>query len=303
MMVRIGIDTPDTSHVRVFTEAFDSSRNFAVESIYADGSVRNREIVGDFAKTNNLRVVGSRSELAASTDAVLLLGVDWNQHIEAARTYLEFGKQLFIDKPVCGSFPDLIALRELLERYPKQIFGGSALPHTRQFKDFLGSFLFFAKSDDAEVEIYGKLDSYFMATHSYELASFLLSDTAAVSVLWGDEIEVKSVYESFTRTIRLKQAPANAEHPWSIRARVGKQLLLCPIPLQGIYDGLLNSVADHFVSGRDWSPGISVELALAAERSGKSGKPVMLTELDLGDMIPSDGFVEEYRLRFGDQAL
>lgn len=302
-MIRIGIDSPDTSHVRVCTEAFADGRDFEITAIYPGESIRSRSIIEAFASEHDIAICDDNEAFLLQIDAVLLLGVNWNTHIDQAESYLASGKSIYIDKPVCGSFTDLVRLRELIEKYPGKVFGGSALPHTRQFSDFLDSFLFFAKSGDAEVEIYARLDSYFMATHSFELASLLLTGTAAIGVTWTDQIEIKAVYHSFTRTILLKQAPTYEEHPWTIHARIGEQILHCPIPLTRIYDGLLDAIAEHFESGSMWSPGISLELALAAERSGKSGKQVMIADLGLGDQIPSTDFVSDYRARHADQPL
>jgi hypothetical protein len=302
-MVRVGIDCPDTSHVRVFTSAFEESSAARVADIRIDGSIRSEEIIVAFAQEHGITLCDSLHPFIDTVSAVLLLGVDWNAHLDRALPYLREGKRIFIDKPLAGSFTDVVRLRDILAEYPGQIFGGSALPHHPAFLEFLERFQFFAKSDSAEVEIFGSMDSYFMASHSYELASALLGDVSNAVVQWGDHIKIHSAIGSRETTISLRQAPSGAEHPWSIRARVGKQLLLCSFPLEGIYDGLLYVLGEHLARGLVWSPGISIELALAAERSGQTGQPVSILELDLGDMIPSAAFVEDYRTRLRNRPL
>ncbi|HET6511114.1 MAG TPA: hypothetical protein VFH43_02900 [Candidatus Kapabacteria bacterium] len=302
-MVRIGIDGADTSHVRLFTEAFEHAGIARVSAIRGDNSIRTASIIEAFAYERALTLCDSDHPFVDTVDAVLLLSVDWNAHLDRALSYLARDKRVFIDKPVAGSFTDLIRLRELVSNYPDKIFGGSALPHHPIFHEFLERFNFFAKNDPAEVEIFGSMDSYFMASHSYELASAILGDVKDAVVHWSDHIKIHSAIGSHETTISLRQAAAGAEHPWTIRARVGKQLLLCSFPLQGIYDGLLHALNEHLVRGSRWSPGISIDLALAAERSGHTGHPVSILELDLGDMIPSEAFLAEYRSRFGDKPL
>lgn len=298
-MVRIGIDGADSSHVRLFTEAFEDAGIARVSAIRTDGSIRSEQIILDFAQEHSLTAFDSDHPFIDTVDAVLLLGIDWNAHLDRALPYLAHGKRIFIDKPVAGSFTDLVRLREMLTKYPGQIFGGSALPSHPQFALFMERFSFFAKGDPAEVEILGSMDSYFMASHSYELASAILGGVRDAVVQWSDHIKIHSAIGSHETTISLRQAPAGTEHPWTIRARVGKQVLLCSFPLQGIYDGLLRRLNEHLVKGSEWTPGISIDLALAAERSGHTGHPVSIQELDLGDMIPSETFVADYRTRSG----
>jgi hypothetical protein len=300
-MIRVGIDGPDTSHVRLFTEAFAESGSRIVSLL--DNSIRRGEVLREFTQQEGLALHDDWHSFADTVNAVLLLGIDWTTHVDRALPYLEQGKRVFVDKPVAGSFADLIRFRELLQRYPSQIFGGSALPHHAAFIEFMERFRFFARTDAAEVEIFGAMDSYFMASHSYELASAMLGDVKDAVVQWSDQIRIHSAIGPHETTISLKQSPSGAEHPWTIRARIGKQLLLCSFPLVGIYDGLLKRLSEHLTDGAQWSPGISIELGLAAERSGHRGHPVSVQELDLGDMIPSDAFVAEYRSRYSDQPL
>ncbi len=302
-MVRIGIEGADTSHVRLFTAAFEEARLGRVSTIRSDRSIRTEGVIDAFAEEHALTLCDSDHPFIDTIDAVLLLGVDWNAHIDRALSYLPLDKRIFIDKPVAGSFTDLVRLRELIIKYPGKIFGGSALPHHANFIDFLERFRSSTLKDSAEVEVFGSMDSYFMASHSYDLASSILGDVKDAVVQWGDHIKIHSAVGSRETTIALRQAPAAAEHPWSIQARVGDLLLQCSFPLEGIYDGLLHALSEHLVHGSPWSPGISIDLALAAERSGQTGQPVSILELDLGDMIPSETFVAEYRSRLGDRPL
>jgi hypothetical protein len=302
-MVRAGIEGADTSHVRLFTAAFEEAGVVRVSTIRSDRSIRNESVIDAFAEEHALTLCDSDHPFIDTIDAVLLLGVDWNAHVDRALSYLAMDKRVFIDKPVAGSFTDLVRLRELLIKYPGKILGGSALPHHPCFTQFLERFRSSTLKDSAEVEIFGSMDSYFMASHSYELASAILGDVKDAVVQWSDHIKIHSAIGSRETTISLRQAHADAEHPWSIQARVGGEPLQCTFPLEGIYDGLLHKLSEHLVRGSEWSPGIGIDLALAAERSGHSGQPVSILELDLGDMIPSETFVAEYRLRFGDKPL
>lgn len=301
-MVRVGIDGPDTSHVRLFTESFEDS-GLRIVSLFASDPVRSEQVLLDFAEEAGLALHEDIATFADTIGAVLLLSVDWNTHIDRALPYLEHGKRLFIDKPVAGSFTDLVRLRELLRKYPSQLFGGSALPHHPAFLGFMERLQFFGTSDAAEIEIYGAMDSYFMASHSYELASAILGDVRDAVVQWGDDIRIHSAIGPHETTISLRQLPAGSEHPWSIRARIGSEFIQCSFPLAAIYDGLLHRLSEHLAHGSEWSPGISIDLALAAERSGHTGQAVSIQDLDLGDMISSRAFVEEYRSRFSERPL
>ena len=157
--MRVGIDSPDSSHVRLFTEAFEDSDRIRVTSMLGPGSIRDRQVIFDFAQEHGLTIHEERERFADSVGSVLLLGVDWSAHVDRALYYLGHGKRIYIDKPVTGNFADTIRLRELVIQYPRQIFGGSALPHHHAFARYLESFTFFAKQDNVEVEIFGSMDS------------------------------------------------------------------------------------------------------------------------------------------------
>lgn len=298
-MVRIGIDGPDTSHVRVFTEAFATSGEARVVAMLSDGSIRNTQVLTDFSREQELNLHNEIHPFIEDVDAVLILGVDWGTHIDRALLFLSQGKRVFIDKPVAGSFTDLVRLRELQQHYPHQIMGGSALTCHPAFADLLKQMHEF--DGPINIEIHGKMDSYFMASHSFELAGPLLSETHDAVVKWTDHIEISSLTQQMR--IALKQSRQNVEHPWIIQARCGEELISCSFALDGIYDGLLEATSVHCLAGSTWSPGVSIELALAAERSGHSGKAVAIMDLDLGDVIPADAFVAEYRVRYGSEAL
>lgn len=301
--MRIGIDSPDTSHVRLFTQAFEDSDRIRVSAILSENSIRDRDVIQEFAEKHLLTLHDDRWHFADSVGAVLLLRADWSAHIDRAHYYLVNSKRIYIDKPVAGSFADIVRLRELLDQHPRQIFGGSALPHHHGFSEFLERFRFSVQQKSAEVEIFGAMDSYFMASHSYELASAILGNVRDAVVDWRDDVTIHSAIGQHEVTIALRQSPANANDPWSIRARIGGQLLLCSFPLSGIYDGLLHALHEHLLNGVFWDPGISTELALAAERSGHSGQPVSILDLDLRDVIGSEAFVADYRARNGSRPL
>lgn len=301
--LRLGIDSPDTSHVRLFTQAFHDTDEIGTVSILTEGSIRDESVIASFVAENEIALHYRREDFLQSIDAVLLLGVDWSAHIDRSLPSLAGGKRIFIDKPVAGSYADIVRLRELLVQYPGRILGGSALPHHPAFTQFLESFRFFVKDASASVEISGSMDSYFMASHSYELASTMLGDVKDAVVEWREHVTIHSAIGQHEVTITLKQAPTLAEHPWSIRARIGKQLLLVNFPLEGIYDGLLRKIEDHLLHGSSWGPGTSIELALAAERSGHIEQAVSILDLDLRDVIPSETFVADYKARNGGMAL
>src|SRR5437879_11867169 len=56
------------------------------------------------------KVCDSLLELVASVDVGMVLGQDWDLHLERARPFLEAGKPVFVDKPIAGRRRELDAL-------------------------------------------------------------------------------------------------------------------------------------------------------------------------------------------------
>ena len=123
--MKIGMVGLDTSHVTGFADCFNLPEprfhlpGARIEKAFPGGSALfslSRSRVGQF--TSELRgkygvgIAGSIEELAG-LDAYFLESVDGAQHLEQFRQLAEFGKPVFVDKPLACSYADAKAIFEL----------------------------------------------------------------------------------------------------------------------------------------------------------------------------------------------
>ena len=123
--MKIGMVGLDTSHVTGFADCFNLPEHrfhlpgARIAKAFPGGSALfslSRSRVGQF--TSELRgkygvgIAGSIEELAG-LDAYFLESVDGAQHLEQFRQLAEFGKPVFVDKPLACSYADAKAIFEL----------------------------------------------------------------------------------------------------------------------------------------------------------------------------------------------
>ncbi|WP_433158812.1 Gfo/Idh/MocA family oxidoreductase [Kribbella sp. CA-247076] len=120
---RIALVELDTSHPAAFVPLVRAS-GLEVSAVFDSGRVRPPSYAAEFAERHGIPVVADRlDELPA--DVALLLGCDWDQRYEQARTLLAAGLAVVLDKPVAGRVGDL---RDLAARADagQPVSGGSS---------------------------------------------------------------------------------------------------------------------------------------------------------------------------------
>jgi predicted dehydrogenase len=128
MMIRIGMVDLDHSHPVYFLPILHRSTDLRVTAVWDGGAVQPAGFARTFAQEYGVaQVCGSLAELVASVDVGMLLGQDWDLHLERARPFLEAGKPVFVDKPIAGRRRDLDALQELATRMGTPMMGGSSM--------------------------------------------------------------------------------------------------------------------------------------------------------------------------------
>src|SRR5437867_1141157 len=99
-----------------------------VTAVWDGGEVHPSGYAERFAREHGVNgVCATLEELVASVDAGMVLGQNWDLHVERARPFLEAGKPVFIDKPVVGSVADAETPLALEARTGTPVMGGSAL--------------------------------------------------------------------------------------------------------------------------------------------------------------------------------
>lgn len=282
-MIQLAIVTPDTSHVRVFTDHFATTTDIRVTSLAVQGSIRETAEIAKFADQRGLEIAASINDLP-QVDGVLLLGADWLSHRELAEHFIAKDIRTFIDKPLGGSLEDVAWLEQ--HRTRGLVFGGSALPWTPDFLSFREEVTYHQNHwPKVRLSIHGPLESYFIATHSYELAAKLLEDAGDVTL---DETDTTLTLIATDGARYTRIAFVDARE-WSLRASFGKFNALRRIPMTDIYSGLLTKMASFFRGEQvEHDPALPVRLALQLRNT---------------DHIDSDEFVRSYREKFGTSTL
>jgi hypothetical protein len=138
--LRIGIIGCDTSHVEHFTELLNSPDakghvpGGKVVAAYKGGSpdipssIRH---IDDYSKTIHdkygVKLYDSIDEMCQNVDAVLLESVDGRPHLEQVRPVLQAHKPVFIDKPMAGSYKDVVEIFRLADEAKVPVFSSSSL--------------------------------------------------------------------------------------------------------------------------------------------------------------------------------
>lgn len=173
-MTRIGIVGLDTSHGEAFadvlegfqppTDGVPGSDGVApsVAAVWDAGTVRSDEYIDRFCTEIGAKRVDTLAAMVDEIDAVLILAVDWNRHLELARPFLEAGVPTLIDKPIAGSLTDIHLLEVAASNAP--LFGGSAVPFHPAFLEFPRA------AERRTLAIAGYNDFFYYRSHTVDTA-------------------------------------------------------------------------------------------------------------------------------------
>ena len=128
MTIRVGMVDLDTSHCELFAPLVNATDDLRVTAVWDGGAVHPAGRAARFAAEYGIpQVCANLDEVVAGVDVGMVMGQDWDLHVERARPFLEAGKPVFIDKPIVGRMADVAALIELSERTGVPVMGGSSL--------------------------------------------------------------------------------------------------------------------------------------------------------------------------------
>ncbi|MDD2461648.1 MAG: Gfo/Idh/MocA family oxidoreductase, partial [Kiritimatiellae bacterium] len=141
-IIKVGIIGLDTSHSIEFAKLLNAETpapeyaGCRVVAAYPQGS---RDIASstnrvpgyiEKVKPFGVEIVDSIDTLLSKVDAVLLESNDGRVHLEQALPVFKAGKRVFIDKPIAGSLPHVLALFEAARRHNVPMFSSSSLRYT-----------------------------------------------------------------------------------------------------------------------------------------------------------------------------
>jgi predicted dehydrogenase len=134
---RIGMIGLDTSHVTAFTKYINNSQaehGCKVVVGYSGGSSdipssanRVDKFTEELRDKYGVEIVDSIEQLCRKVDGVLLESVDGRPHLKQAIPVIKAGKPLFVDKPMAGSFADVIEIFRLAKANNVPCWSSSSL--------------------------------------------------------------------------------------------------------------------------------------------------------------------------------
>jgi len=146
--LRAGIIGCDTSHVAVFSKAFNDDegplagvRVVAAFPSFSDDIPASRDRVDGFTaglRDRDVEIVDSVGALLDRVDVVLIENVDGRRHLEYAREVFATGKPTFIDKPIGGSLADAVEIFQLAAETGTPCFSSSSLRFMPRYREALG---------------------------------------------------------------------------------------------------------------------------------------------------------------------
>lgn len=134
--MNIGIVDLDTSHPQNWIP-IERDLGHDVAGVWDGGSVHPPEYVEEFAREHGIpRVFATLDEMVPEVDCAIVHGCDWDTHIDKARSFVEAGKGVLLDKPVAGNARDLHQIQEWANQGAR-ITGGSSLRFCWETRDYL----------------------------------------------------------------------------------------------------------------------------------------------------------------------
>ena len=149
--IRVGIIGLDTSHVVVFTRAFNdpaSTGDLAgihVVAAYPGGNPEfplSRDRIAGFTKQVRelgVEIVGSIEALLPKVDVVMLQSVDGSQHLAQVAPVFAAGQPVFIDKPLAHNLAAALKIQALGKKYGTPWFAASSLRFPVKLQELLKS--------------------------------------------------------------------------------------------------------------------------------------------------------------------
>src|SRR6266576_6131227 len=212
--LRIGIIGCDTSHVIAFIETLNNPAakghvpGGKVVAAYRGGSPDipdSASRLEGYTKTlqekYGVRMCDSIEELCQNVDAVLLESLDGRPKLEQVKPVLKARKPVFLDKPMAGSFRDVLEIFRLAEKAKVPLFTSSSLRFAKDTQAVrngsIGRVRYAETYGPCEIESHHP-DLYWYGVHAVE-SLFTIMGTGCATVQRGKtadgKIEVTGTWE------------------------------------------------------------------------------------------------------------
>jgi hypothetical protein len=256
---RLGIVGTDTSHVVVFTQAFNDASapghvaGVRVVAAYKGGSPDLKDSIGRVDKFAeelhtkwNIEIVPDIPTLCSKVDGILLESVDGRVHLAQAKQVIAAHKPVFIDKPLASTLKDAREIARLAKEAGVPWFSSSSLRFGETAKalkspDNLGATTW----GPGPLEEHHQLDLSYYAIHPIELL-YTLMGTGCEEVTRIAEPNADVVVGKWKGG---RIGSVRAIRPYSSYGAVvfrAKEVLQSDPKAKDDYDGLLHEIVRFF---------------------------------------------------------
>jgi len=280
-MTRIGLVDLDTSHPKAFTAILKTIPGIEVVAVWDGHGVWPPGYDDRFASEHGIPHVCSRlEEMPPRVDAAMILGADWDAHIDRALVFMKEKIPVLIDKPVVGSVRDCERLCDLQEKYGARVFGGSSLRYAREVTALRAAVS--SREEIASVAAAGPGDFFSYGIHTTEmLQGFAGAGIRSVRAVMRHGVPVVTVTygDGLVALLHLQMSA----YEWSLGACTTGGMRTATVGAEGLYEPFLGTFA-AWLSGRETgfditAPLEAVRVHLAAEISLRKGTEVALAAI------------------------
>lgn len=261
--MRIGLVDLDTSHPEAWIP-IERDLGHEIVGLWDGGDVHPPDYARRFASDNDIPCVYDRLEqMVDDVDCAIIHSCDWDTHVPKARSFVQAGKAVLIDKPVAGDMRDLGQLRAWAEQGAR-ITGGSSLRFCAESRRFL----------DHPVEQRGTpdfvlcgcaVDEFNYGIHAYAmLASILGSDAESVRHLGQGVQQRVQVNWRDGKCGILVIGSADAWLPYYVTVTTNRAVHQFLVDHMQVYRSLLDSVLPY-LAGETEQPPLAIDELIAPE--------------------------------------
>lgn len=301
---RIGLVDLDTSHPGNWVPII-RSLGYEPAGVYDSGTVHPQGYAHRFAEKHDAgQVYRSLEDMADDVDIAVIHSCNWDVHTARALPFVERGKAILIDKPLCGNARDLYRLLEWESRGIR-ITGGSSLRVCREVQQWL------SEHPSPEETVYAcagcGVDEFNYGIHAYSLLHGLfgagMESVRHLGTRGQQQVEI--VWADGRRGL-IGVGPTKQHIPFYATIATQTDVAHFQVDNRHLYRSLLETSLPY-LAGIGPAPIplsglIEAELAAVAAKVSRSGggAPVKLADIPLDDPgYDGRSFAETYRTKDG----
>jgi hypothetical protein len=296
-MIRIGFVDLDTSHPETFIKLLNELGGVKVSAVYDSGDVRPQGYAKSFAQKYDIaKVAASLSDMIDRIDCVMILGVNWDTHLQRARPFLDAGIPVFIDKPVFGKLTDGYMLDKIAKINKVALMGGSSIRYDDNVKALqkksVGLTICTAFAS-------GPNDFFYYGIHTVELFHSVLQGKVEKVRSCGSQRELFEIDYS-NKTVVWLQLESSAPFFLSIFPENG-QVLTVRADSPSRLSRMLKEFIKMVKTGTSPIPFSSTiettAIMIAVHKARTTSEYVYIEDIDLNEGPDGESYTKQYALR------